>query len=159
MIKIRDKVVPPMDELLFISPNDRQIVFKNLLDNYKVYFPDLKRIYAYLNFNANIGIDYIVMFTANIEGQQIVLWDAPYLYTSRTTPGYKWAIKNNLYDEFFKDCWMHMCRMPYPKFKEFIKFKCKLNFSKDSKEYWKDPNNGNIILEQFSSMAMQYNPF
>ena len=43
----------PFEEKTFILPQPRIKLFQNLIENYKVFCPELKLIYAFLNFNSN----------------------------------------------------------------------------------------------------------
>ena len=42
----------PFEEKTFILPQPRIKLFQNLIENYKVFCPELKLIYAFLNFNS-----------------------------------------------------------------------------------------------------------
>ena len=58
-------------------------------------------IYGALNFDSELKIDYIVIFEATFKGKKFILWDAPYIYTPRCVPAYRYVVKNNLHKEFF----------------------------------------------------------
>lgn len=158
MLKIIDKVNVPMEELRFITKDARIKFFKNLLANFEVFCPAFKRIYAYLNFNSETPVDYLVIFTAEIHGVETALWLMPYLYTSRTLPGYRYVVQHNLYEDFFKDCYMHMIKIPKNKFDEFIVDGCNLSLKKEDPNYWKNPEHGNLLLKNMASMSLLYNP-
>ena len=110
----------PFEEKTFILPQPRIKLFENLIENYKVFCPELKLIYAFLNFNSKNPIDYLIIFTGTSKGQKVLLWDVPYLYSNKTIPAYRYICKNNLFDQFFKFCEESMCRMNYERFIEFI---------------------------------------
>ena len=67
----------PFEEKTFILPQPRIKLFENLIENYKVFCPELKLIYAFLNFNSKNPIDYLIIFTGTSKGQKALLWDVP----------------------------------------------------------------------------------
>ena len=149
----------PLKEKQFILPQPRIDLFKNLIDNYKVFCPELKLIYAYLNFNSKHPIDYLLIFTATSKGNKVLLWDAPYLYSNKTIPAYRYVCKNNLYDQFFKYCEESLCRISYSKFLEFIPCNlCGLSLNPKNPKYWADQNNADILLGAMSELSLQYTP-
>ena len=110
----------PFEEKTFILPQPRIKLFQNLIENYKVFCPELKLIYAFLNFNSKNPIDYLLIFTGTSKGEKLILWDAPYLYSNKTIPAYRYICKHNLYEQFFKFIEESLCRMSFIRFKEFI---------------------------------------
>lgn len=109
----------PFDVLTFITPNDRKILFKNLLENYKVFCPALKLRYAYLNFNSKLQCDYILVFSdKNRPGMMV--WDYVYQYTTRTLPGYKYSLEQGKQAEFFKMLANRLYIAPVARFKKML---------------------------------------
>lgn len=149
----------PIEEKTFILPQPRIKLFENLLENYKVFCPKLKLIYAYLNFNSKNPVDYLIIFTCDIGNKKILLWDAPYLYSNRTIPAYRYICKNDLYDTFFKFCEESICRMDYNKFLEFIPCNlCNLSLDKNSPKYWKKEENADELVSAMAELSLQYTP-
>ena len=149
----------PFEEKTFILQHPQIKLFQNLIDNYKVFWPELNLIYAFLNFNSKNPIDYLLIFTGQSNGEKIILWDAPYLYSNKTIPAYRYICKNNLYEQFFKFAEESLCRITFAKFKEFIPSTlCGLSLDKDNSKYWKNPENADILLEAMSDLALQYTP-
>ena len=60
----------PFEEKTFILPQPRIKLFQNLIENYKVFCPELKLIYAFLNFNSKNPIDYLLIFTGTRKGEK-----------------------------------------------------------------------------------------
>lgn len=149
----------PFEEKTFILPQPRIKLFENLIENYKVFCPELKLIYAFLNFNSKTPIDYLVIFTGTSNNKKIVLWDAPYLYSNKTIPAYRYICKNNLFEEFFKYVSESLCRMSYDKFLEFIPCNlCGLSLDPKDPKYWKKQENADILLTAMSDLSLQYTP-
>lgn len=149
----------PFEEKTFILPQPRIKLFENLLANYKVFCPELNLIYAFLNFNSKTPIDYLVIFTANSGGKKVLLWDAPYLYSNKTIPAYRYVCKNNLFDQFFKYIEESLCRMSYERFMEFIPCNlCGLSIDPKSDKYWKNWGNADQLLAAMADLSLQYTP-
>ena len=149
----------PLEEKTFILPQPRIKLFENLITNYKVFCPELKLIYAFLNFNSKTPIDYLVIFTATSKGQRVLLWDAPYLYSNKTIPAYRYICKNNLFEQFFKYVEESICRMSYERFLEFIPCNlCGLSLDKNDPKYWKKQENADQLLAAMADLSLQYTP-
>ena len=149
----------PFEEKTFILPQPRIKLFQNLIENYKVFCPELKLIYAFLNFNSKNPIDYLLIFTGTSKGEKLILWDAPYLYSNKTIPAYRYICKHNLYEQFFKFIEESLCRMSFIRFKEFIPSTlCGLSLDENDPKYWKNPENADTLLESMADLALQYTP-
>ena len=149
----------PFEEKTFILPQPRIKLFENLIENYKVFCPELKLIYAFLNFNSKNPIDYLVIFTGTSKGQKVLLWDVPYLYSNKTIPAYRYICKNNLFDRFFKYCEESMCRMNYERFLEFIPCNlCGLSLDPKDEKYWKKQENADSLVAAMCDLSLQYTP-
>lgn len=151
---------PPMEERQFIYPGPRQQLFRNLIENYKIFLPDLSLLYAGLNYDSAVKIDYLVIFNNTLEKQPVIMWDAPFLYTNRTIPSYRYAVKKGLYDAFFKECKAHLCIIPQSRFREFIESNLCERLSNDpnSPRYWMKPKMIGSLMRGMSEMSLQYKP-
>ena len=149
----------PLEEKTFILPQPRIKLFQNLLENYKIFCPEIKLIYSYLNFNSKYPNDYLVIFVGSSNGERVILWDAPYLYSNKTVPAYSYICKNHLFDQFFKFAIQSLCTMQYDKFIEFLQSPiCNLSLDPKAPNYWKSPDNAEILLENMSELSLQYTP-
>jgi hypothetical protein len=158
-LAVKERLNIPFEETKYITPEVRQKIFLNILDNYKVYLPNLKRIHAFLNWDKENPIDYLVMFKARTSaGSPLILYDMPILYSSRTTPAFRYVIKNDLYADFYKDAATFMCKLPESKFNEFIIDLCGLSFDKKSELYWKRPENSKEFIANLIELQMYYKP-
>ena len=151
---------PPMDERLFVYPKPRQQLFLNLVENYKLYCPDLTMLYAGLNYDSSLKLDYLVIFHRVLDEQDVILWDCPFLYSNRAIPAYRYAVKNNLHEDFFKECKFHMCQIVQPRFIEFLESNLCNNLSLNPKDprFWKDPKNVYDLMNGMSELSLQYKP-
>lgn len=149
----------PFEEKTFILPEDRQALFTNLIENYKVFCPEMKLVYAFLNYNSEQPVDYLLIFSAFSHGVKVCLWDVPFLYSNKTIPAYRYICRNNLYTQFFTFCRESLCRMSWDKFKDFIPSRfCNLSWDKDNIHYWKNPENSKALVQGMMDLSLQYTP-
>lgn len=149
----------PFEEKTFILPQPRIKLFENLIANFKIFCPELKLIYAFLNFNSKTPIDYLLIFIGTSKGKKVLLWEAPYLYSNKTIPAYRYICKNNLFEQFFKYVEESLCRMTYSKFEEFIPCNlCGLSLDPNSDKYWKKQENADTLLASMAELSLQYTP-
>ena len=132
-----------------------------LKTDYKVFLPGLTCIYAFLNFNSENPIDYLVIFEGYTKdtGQKIILWDCPYLYSNKTIPAYRYIVRDTLLSKFFQFISESLCRMEYGKFLELIQSDmCNLSIRPDSPLYWKNPDNSDQLVKAMMGISMEYTP-
>ena len=125
----------PFEEKTFILPEDRQALFTNLIENYKVFCPEMKLVYAFLNYNSEQPVDYLLIFSAFSHGVKVCLWDVPFLYSNKTIPAYRYICRNNLYTQFFTFCRESLCRMS-----------------------WDNPENSKALVQGMMDLSLQYTP-
>lgn len=149
----------PRDELLFIKPDIRKTLFYNMLDNYRVFCPNLKLEYAYLNYNSKLPFDYCVVFSGmSTTKERIMAWKCAYIYSWDSIPGYRYVVKNNLHQPFFEDQMKTMCRISMHRFNEFIRMMCQLSTNESDESYWKLPPFAEGLLDNLSEMSLRYTP-
>lgn len=154
MVRHKYPYLVPRDELLFIEPEPRKKLFINMLENYKIYCPGMTLEYAYLNVNSQYPVDYVVVFNGmTTDKRPIVLWRCPYLYSWESIPGYRYAVKNNLHEQFFKEEGNTMCKITRGRFNEFITTMCHLPLNE-----WKNPEYAETVMDNLSALALRYNP-
>ena len=160
MLSDKEELKVPIEECLMVYPKQRQQLFLNLVENYKIFCPSLKMIYAALNFDSSLKIEYLVIFEASMKGKTFILWDFPFIYTNRAIPAYRYVVKNNLHKEYFDTCTAHLCQMEKDKFIEFLNSNLCGNLSTDSRSpsYWKSPENSHKLMKGMSEMGMIYIP-
>ncbi len=160
MYSDRNEFEAPIEERVLIYPKQRKQLFLNLVANYKIFCPNLKMIYAALNFDSELKIDYLVIFEIIKKGKSIILWDSPFIYTNRAIPAYRYAVKNNLFKEYFDTCMMHFCQMDRDKFIEFLNSSLCGNLKTNENDplYWKSPNNAHTLMKGMSELGLLYIP-
>ena len=150
----------PYEERLYILPKPRQQLFLNLVENYKIFCPHIKMIYATLNFDKELKVDYMVIFQAQQKGTNLILWDAPYAFTNRAIPAYRYAVKTNQHQAFFRECMKKFCQMEEQKFRQFLQSpNCgNLSLSSKSPKYWKLPENSHSLIEGMCEIGLLFKP-
>lgn len=150
----------PIEERLMMYPQERQAYFINLVENYKIFCPMIKLIYAGLNYNSELKSEYLVIFEGVTKGKNVILWDCPFIYTNRALPAYRYAVKTNQFKSFFDSCMMHFTVMDRSLFYEFLQSKLcdHLSLIENDDKYWKNPLNFNILLKGVSECGLIYRP-
>lgn len=160
MLKSNEKFNPPLEERLYIFPDAREKLFLNLIENYKIFFPNLQIIYASLNFSVELKADYIVIFYLVKNNKPLILWDCPFMYTNRCIPAYRYAVKTNQFKNYFDCCGEHFCQMDYSRFREYLvsPLAGELSFDEKSPKYWLDPNNTYDVIKAMVDLSLLYRP-
>ena len=151
----------PLEERLLIYPKERQQYFINMVENYKIFCPQINMIYASLNFNGELKCDYLVIFEAMLKGgKEGIVWDCPFIYTTRAIPAYRYAVKTNQYKEFFDNCMSDFSVMDRSLFYEFLQSQyCEeLSLDPNNDKYWMHPNNSEKLLKGLSECGLLYRP-
>ena len=150
----------PIEERLMVYPKQRQQLFLNLVENYKIFCPNIKMIYAALNFDSSLKIDYLVIFETIKKGKPFILWDSPFMYTNRAIPSYRYVVRNKLHTKFFETCANHFCQMDRDKFIEFLGSDLCGNLSTNQNDplYWKSLENSHSLMKGMSEMGLVYIP-
>lgn len=150
----------PIEERLMVYPKQRQQLFLNLVENYKIFCPTIKMIYAALNFDSELKIDYLVIFEGIKKGKKFIFWDSPFTFTNRSIPAYRYAVKNNLHKDFFESCMKHFCQIEYSKFTEFVNSSLCENLSNKPNDplYWKNSDNSDKFMKGMSELGLMYVP-
>ncbi len=150
------KLKIPKAEKQYIMPEPRQKLFLDMLDKYKTRCPDMSLSYAYLNHDAEIPIDYVVMFSTVSEGKKILLFDTPYLYSDRAVPGYRYCVRENKLDDFFSEAVDLMTRISEDKFTEYVNIMLKLSMDEDSPLYWKKEENISVFIKGLLDLSARF---
>lgn len=156
MISKYKKLNIPKEEKLYILPASRKKLFKDLLNEYKKRFPNFNLIYANLNHNSSIPIDYILIFTTKISNNEVILIETPYLYSDRAIPGYRYCKRENQSDLFFEEASELMTRMPYDRFVEYLNAMLELSVDENSDNYWKAPENMQKFTEGVLTLGSRF---
>lgn len=156
MISKYKKLNIPKEEKLFILPDPRKKLFKDLLNEYSKRYPSFKLIYANLNHDAELPIDYILIFITEINANEIILMETPYLYSDRTIPGYRYCKRENQVDLFFEEASELMTRMPYDRFVEYLNAMLELSVDENSDNYWKASKNMKAVTEGILTLASRF---
>lgn len=147
----------PTEEKRFITPEVREKMFKHIYSGYPKRYP-MKLIYAYLNSDPNMMVDYVVIYSARNDEDtgDLILFDVPPIHSDRSTPGYRYCYRTKKEDEFFKAGVDDMTIMDKNLFYEFITMKLGLSRDKKSPDYWKSANNYEDLLQGLLDISLRY---
>jgi len=149
----------PEDEKNFIDPRLRPKFFMNIIKEYEKRCPNLKLIYAYLNTDANSPIDFIVLFqTKNLDKTlDLIVYDIPLLYSDRSIPGYRYCMRTNKLDDYFKESTNLMVSLQLPKFNEFINSNLvNLSVKPDNEMYWRKQEFSSKVAKSLLDLSLRY---
>ena len=157
MINPNKKLKIPANEKQFIMPDVRQKIFKEIYTMYQRTY-NIKLIYAYLNTDENLMVDYVLIFKArnNDDTKDLIVYDCVPAFSDRSTPGYRYCKRTGVTKEFYQEGINSMVVMERDKFYEFIKFGLGLSLDKSDELYWKSPNNYKELLEGLLDLSIRY---
>lgn len=157
MIKSSKKINIPVDELKFIKPELRQKLFLEICNEYPKRY-NVKLLYAYLNSNPDIIVDYAIIFAARNDEDttDLILFDIPPIHSIRSTPGYRYCRRNHIEDKFYEYGIDDIVVIEKDKFYEFIS-SIGLDRNKNSEFYWKSPKNADELLSRLLDLSLRYN--
>lgn len=148
----------PMEEKAFIDPTIRPKFFMDLIENYKVRYPNLKLIYAYLNTDSSVPIDYVVLFqTKNTDNTtDLTVFDIPLLYNDRSLPGYRYCKRLSLENDFFKDAIGNLVSLSTVRFYEFLNQILNLSIDPKHEMYWRKPELSKEVAKGLLDLALRH---
>ena len=157
MFKEKDELRIPASEKRFINPDLRQKLFTEIYTLYGKKF-EIKLLYAYLNFDPEVIVDYCVIYSARNDSDtaDLILFDIPPIHSDRSTPGYRYCKRTKKTTEFFNYGIDHMVVMERAKFNEFIVKSLELSLDKNSDLYWKKPEHYKDLLQSLLDMSLMY---
>lgn len=164
-------LVIPREEKLYIKPEVRQALFSEIIAEYPKRYPNLKLIYANLNTNPEYPLDYVIIFKTNsIQGNiPLIVYDAPLLYSDRTTPGYRYCRRMHKEDDFYLEGVKSMTTLPEARFNEYIENMIlienvinnkleisHLSLSSKSPLFWKSATYSGQLMKGLIDLALRY---
>ena len=161
----------PHEEKLYIKPEVRQALLKEIITEYPKRYPNLKLIYAAMNHDPKCPIDYTLVFkTMNNTGTiPLIVYDGPLLYADRSVPGYRYCKRMKIEDKFYLEGVKSMTTIPENRFYEYIEnmifvdveIDGKMNnilASNDSKSlvYWKKEDFIVPVIKGLFDLSLRY---
>lgn len=160
----RSKIDVSPDEIIMEKLNI-DATFMDLINTIKTRYPkQLKVVYAYLESSENIDDmhQYLIVFTQvqkdKKTGKPITLYACmPALRFGRAClEVFSICKRKGWLDTFFKEFFQNVITFEERKFNYFITQTCELSTNKDSKEYWKSPDNAHTLIDTLSEMGSIY---
>lgn len=102
------------------------------------------------------AIDYLLIFKFNIQNRVSIFIDCPYICTRNSIPGYRYALRTEQL-EFWLECVLEtMTRISEHKFYEYITCICGLSIDKQSRDYWKKPENIKFLIPKLIDLRLRH---
>lgn len=158
MIDKHKKLVIPIDEKLYIMPDVRAKLFSKLLQDYAKYYPKYKLIYGVLNnkATATMAVDFMLIFEYKVGNNNVILIEAPFQYSDRTIPGYRYCLREGLIQDYFEEAGELMVRMPAYRFYEFLNLRLDLSDNPESEDYWKREEHAEKLTEGMVDLSVRF---
>ena len=168
MMKNINRIIVPSEERTMIDPVTRQRLFTEIYKTYSKMYR-IQLIYAYLNTDPNLNaidptvlIDYLIIYKARNDANttDLILYDAPPIFSDRCVPAYRYYKKVRKKDNFYRFGIDEMVILQKNRFYEFLATSPRLKLTrnkKDGEKYWKHPKNGVKLAKALSELGMQYN--
>ena len=170
MTKEKGLGIPPdrlVRRAIGISP-DRDQYFNDIIRKFKEKFPSLKIIYANDRMGAVINQnkpspDFVLIATGqlissdpSLPPKNIVIMDAPMVFTERSIAGWTIAVEEGMMDNYFQYMLDKALRIDTSKFYEFIEFMAKLSRDPNDPRYWKRPENEDKLTTELMELYARY---
>ena len=152
-----------------ISGN-RDRYFMDIIKMFQKKYPGPRIIYANNMNGAQLNPDhptedFIIIIKARVVDRNkklppkdLILLDAPPLFTERSIAGWTLAVEQGKMDGYFK-LFMDRClRLELRKFYEFLEGYCLLSLDPSSELYWKKPENAGTLTKDLERLYAQYRP-
>lgn len=157
MINPDKKLKIPAKEKQFIMPDVRQKIFKEIYTMYQRKYT-IKLIYAYLNTDPDLMVDYLIIFkTKNTAGNKdLIIYDCVPAHSDRSTPGYRYCKRTGITDDFYEEGINSMVVMEKNKFYEFITSGLGLSTDKNDPLYWRSGENYKDVINGLLDLSLRY---
>lgn len=157
MINPDKKLKIPAKEKQFIMPDVRQKIFTEIYTLYPRKY-NIKLLYAYMNTDPELIIDYLVVFKSkNDTGtHDLIIFDCVPASSDRSTPGYRYCKRVGITNDFYDEGINSMVIMEKNKFYEYINMGLGLSNDKDDPKYWRSPSNYKDLLNGLLDLSVRY---
>lgn len=154
---------------IMISGN-RDRYFMDIIKKFQEKYPGLRIIYANNMNGAQLNPDhptedFIIIVKARVVDRykklppkDLILLDAPPLFTERSIAGWTLAVEQGKMDGYFQMFMDRCLRLELRKFYEFVEHYCILSLDPSSQLYWKKPENAPALTKDLERLYAQYRP-
>jgi hypothetical protein len=156
-MKNKNRLNVPFEQRSSINPEMRQKVFQEIYEGYTQKF-GIKLLYAYLNHDPNIMVDYCVIYKARNDADttNLIIYDVAPLFSDRSTPSYLYYKRMHQVDKFFQYGIDEAVIMDQSRFFEFLRVRLELNRKKGDPNYWKNPVHGGELCDSLLELSLEY---
>lgn len=150
-----------------IAPN-RDQYFNDMIRKFKEKFPGLKIIYANDTMGAHLNIehptqDFLLICKGVLTStdpknppKQIILLDAPMIFTDRSIAGWTLAVEEGNMDGYFSYMLDKALRIDLNKFYEYIQYMAMLSLDPADPLYWKRIENTDKLMKELEELYARY---
>lgn len=158
MMKNSNRIHVPFEYRSVIAPDVRARVFKEIYEGYPKRYSSMKLLYAFLNHNADLMIDYGIIYSArnNDDTGDLIVYGIEPIFSDRCTPAYRYYKNMHKTENFFQFGVEEMVVMDKNKFFEYLNQKLDLNRKKGDERYWRDPKNGEELCKGLLDLSLEY---
>lgn len=151
-----------------IAP-DRDRYFNDIIRKFRESFPGLKLLYANNRMGAQINPEHpqpdflfiakgkLVSKDPRLPSKNIVIVDAPLVFTDRSIAGWTIAVENGNMKGYFSYMLDKALRIDEDKFYEYIVYMARLSLDKDNPLYWKSVENEDKLVSELGELYARYN--
>lgn len=157
MMKNSNRIQVPFKHRSWIEPAVRNVAFKEIYEGYTKRF-SVKLLYAFLNHNPDLMIDYGIIYSARNDDDtgDLIIYAIEPLFSDRCTPAYKYYRNMGKTENFFNFGIEEMVVMDKEKFYEYLYQRLDLNRKKGDPRNWKDPENGEELCKGLLDLSLEY---
>lgn len=156
----RSELNIPLQYLMqFISKEMRVELFKHIANGYVREFPQLRRLIAYLNWDEELNLDYLILFKANNrQNKKFILYDMVSFGNMRSIPGFRYCVLNDKSKDFFVKGFKNMVPLEEDQFASIMIDTLGLSFNHSDANYWKKCESISKMIPHLTEIAKCYNP-
>lgn len=104
----------------------------------------------------DIAVDYCLIFRSPYENE--MYFELPYIHTNGSIPGYRYCLREDKLDMWFKIILEDMPHISVPLFMEYIEGNLELSLNKEDDLYWKNSTNKAKLISGLIDLQLRYVP-
>lgn len=155
--KEKEPLNVPFEEHISIDLGIREKLFKELYAKY-IELYGVKLVYAFLNYNPDSPIDYVLVYKGRNPGEEndLIIYDAVPRHSSRAITSYRYYRRMKQERLFYEYGINSMVVMLKPNFDSFLVNAQNLSLEKEHPRYWKKPEFANHLCDELLEMSLMW---
>ena len=144
---------------------NRSKVFLKMCEGFKTRFPDINRIYAYINPNPIERLQFMLVFkfVSHVKSKVVDTYMTKYTIVCgnavsfTSLEGFDICDERGKLDDWYKEVMTQPATYPESFFRDIINRNDDLRFdNKDPDKYWKNPKNATKLIEHFDQYLVTF---